>query len=49
MRTILKIEPRSKDRTLIDMAYTMVENGLVPRSKEYHGDRSTKSSVVTEN
>ncbi|OQV22886.1 putative uncharacterized oxidoreductase [Hypsibius exemplaris] len=37
MRNILKIEPTSREETVIEMAHSMVDHGLVPRTKDYRG------------
>lgn len=35
MKTVLGVEPRPIEDTVIDMAYSMIENGTVPKTKEY--------------
>ena len=37
MKEVLRITPRSAQDTIIDMAYTMIENGTVRKAKKYTG------------
>ena len=41
MTNVLGIKPRDPKLTIIDMAYSMIENGMVKKSKGYKGPPST--------
>jgi hypothetical protein len=37
MKEVLGIEPTDMKETLIDMAYSLIENGFVKKTKKYKG------------
>ncbi|RUS77592.1 hypothetical protein EGW08_014650, partial [Elysia chlorotica] len=37
MKTVLKIEPTPPEKSLVDMAYSMIEGGFVPKTDKYRG------------
>lgn len=49
MKEVLKIEPRDLKESLVDMAYSMIENGFVKKSNKYHRYKNSDSSSRKEN
>lgn len=37
MKNLLKLNPISVDKTIIDMAYSMIESGFVKKTSKYRG------------
>lgn len=37
LKSVLKIEPRPLKESLVDMGYSLIETGIVPKTKEYKG------------
>ena len=37
MRNVLKIEPIPPEKSLVDMVYSMIEGGHIPKTDKYRG------------
>lgn len=44
MREVLKIEPRPAKECIIDMVYSLIENGRIPKTAQYKGRPTTQGS-----
>ncbi|KAK2179079.1 hypothetical protein NP493_515g00002 [Ridgeia piscesae] len=42
MREVLGVEPRKIEDTYIDMVYSMIENGMIKKTKDYKGPPPAK-------
>jgi hypothetical protein len=45
MRSILGINPIPSEQTVIEMAYSLIELGVVPRKPQYHGPQGGQTKV----
>ena len=41
MTNVLGIQPRDPKTTVVDMAYSMIENGMIKKAKGYNGPPPT--------
>ena len=42
MRSVLKIEPHPMKETVLEMAYSLIERGVIKKTKKYRGPAATQ-------